>query len=88
MEGDDRAGYKLKIHLENHKYQTLQHKVRKLGELGWVVAVPTVLGAAMGLWLDTLWPSDHSWFRIMLPLGTLIGCLTAIIWGYQDTASR
>jgi ATP synthase protein I len=84
IEGDRRQVYKLGIQVDKPKYHGLQHKIRKFGELGWVIAVPTVLGAALGLWLDTLWPSDHSWFRILLPTGTFIGCLTAIIWGYQD----
>ena len=86
-EGDRRPVYKLGIQLQKPKYYGLQHKIRKFGELGWVIAVPTALGAALGLWLDTLWPSDHSWFRIMLPTGTLIGCLAAIVWGYQDQGS-
>lgn len=86
-EGDRRSVYKLGIQLEKPKYHRLQHKIRKFGELGWVITVPTALGAALGLWLDTLWPTDLSWFRIMMPTGALIGCLTAIIWGYQDQGS-
>ena len=32
-----------------------------LGLIGWAVVVPTLLGAALGLWLDAHYPARHSW---------------------------
>ena len=40
-----------------------------MGLIGWSVAVPTVLGAALGLWLDQHYPGTHSWTLALLMAG-------------------
>jgi ATP synthase protein I len=50
-----------------------------MGLIGWSVAVPTVLGAALGLWLDQR-DSRHSWTLALLMAGLVIGCLNAWHW--------
>jgi len=32
-----------------------------MGLIGWSVALPTLLGAALGLWLDKRYVGAHSW---------------------------
>lgn len=51
-----------------------------MGLIGWSVAVPTLLGAALGLWLDKRHPSAHSWTLALLVAGLVIGCLNAWHW--------
>ena len=51
-----------------------------MGLIGWSVAVPTVLGAALGLWLDKHHASTHSWTLALLVAGLVIGCLNAWHW--------
>jgi ATP synthase protein I len=51
-----------------------------MGLIGWSVAVPTVLGAALGLWLDKHYPGGHSWTLALLVAGLVIGCLNAWRW--------
>ena len=51
-----------------------------MGLIGWSVAVPTVLGAALGLWLDRTYPGAHSWTLALLVAGLVIGCLNAWRW--------
>jgi len=51
-----------------------------MGLIGWSVATPTVLGAALGLWLDKRYPGPHSWTLTLLIIGLIIGCLTAWRW--------
>jgi ATP synthase protein I len=51
-----------------------------MGLIGWSVAVPTVLGAALGLWLDKHYPGAHSWTLALLVAGLVIGCLNAWRW--------
>jgi len=51
-----------------------------MGLIGWSVATPTVLGAALGLWLDKRYPGPHSWTLTLLIIGLIIGCLTAWHW--------
>jgi len=50
------------------------------GMVGWSVAVPTVLGTALGLWLDKNYPETISWTLTFLVAGLFIGCLIAWQW--------
>ena len=51
-----------------------------MGLIGWSVAVPTLLGAALGLWLDKRYPGGHSWTLALLVAGLAIGCVNAWHW--------
>lgn len=51
-----------------------------MGLIGWSVAIPTLLGAALGLWLDKRYPGPHSWTLTFLIIGLIIGCLNAWHW--------
>jgi ATP synthase protein I len=44
------------------------------------VVVPTLLGAAIGIWLDNRHPGTHSWTLMLLVIGLVIGCLNAWHW--------
>lgn len=51
-----------------------------MGLIGWSVVVPTLLGAAIGLWLDKHHAGKHSWTLALLMAGLAIGCLNAWHW--------
>ncbi|MEO8452147.1 MAG: AtpZ/AtpI family protein [Gemmatimonadota bacterium] len=51
-----------------------------MGLIGWSVAVPTLLGAALGLWLDQHHPGRHPWTLALLVAGLALGCLNAWHW--------
>lgn len=60
-----------------------------MGLVGWSVAVPTLLGAALGLWLDGRHPAPFSWTLALLIAGLAIGCLNAWHWvAREDKAIR
>jgi ATP synthase protein I len=60
-----------------------------MGLIGWSVAIPTLLGAALGLWLDKRYPGGHSWTLALLVAGLAIGCLNAWHWvAKEDKAMR
>jgi len=46
--------------------------------VGWSVVLPTLMGAALGIWLDRHWPSRFSWTLVLLISGLLVGC--ANVW--------
>jgi ATP synthase protein I len=50
------------------------------GLVGWSVVIPTLLGVALGLWLDRSWPSRYSWTLMLLGAGLLLGCWNAWYW--------
>jgi ATP synthase protein I len=51
-----------------------------MGLIGWSVVVPTLLGAALGHWLDGHYPAGHSWTLALLVAGLVIGCANAWHW--------
>jgi len=51
-----------------------------MGLIGWSIAVPTLLGAVIGVWLDEHYPAPHSWTLTLLVAGLLLGCLNAWRW--------
>ncbi len=55
-----------------------------MGLVGWSVAVPTLLGAALGLWLDKSYPGGRSWTLALLVAGLVIGCLNAWHWVVKE----
>jgi ATP synthase protein I len=57
------------------------------GLIGWSVAVPTVCGAMLGIWLDRHHPSAHSWTLALLAAGLFIGCANAWHWISQQEKS-
>ncbi|OWK39781.1 AtpZ/AtpI family protein [Fimbriiglobus ruber] len=50
------------------------------GLIGWSVVIPTLLGAALGLWLDARHPGTHSWTLALLVAGLVLGCFNAWHW--------
>jgi ATP synthase protein I len=56
------------------------------GLVGWAVAVPTVAGIALGVWLDRTWPAEQaSWTLTFLLIGVLLGCLNAWYWVKRES---
>ena len=51
-----------------------------MGLVGWSVVVPTLLGAALGIWLDDRHPGAHSWTLALLVAGLVLGCFNAWRW--------
>ncbi|GGX61867.1 AtpZ/AtpI family protein [Saccharospirillum salsuginis] len=54
------------------------------GLVGWSVAVPTLLGVMLGLWMDRRWPGDVSWTLTLIIIGVALGCLNAWYWIKQE----
>lgn len=60
-----------------------------MGLIGWSVALPTLLGAGLGLWLDQRYPGGRPWTLALLMAGLAIGCLNAWHWvSREDQAMR
>lgn len=60
-----------------------------MGLIGWSVTVPTLLGAATGIWLDRRYPGGRSWTLALLVAGLAVGCLNAWLWvSREDKAMR
>ena len=72
---------------EKQKLKALRNKDRgvwmglgMMGMVGWSVAVPTLLGAALGFWLDKTYPQTFSWTLSCLIVGLFAGSIIAWYW--------
>ena len=51
-----------------------------MGLVGWSVVVPTLLGTALGIFIDKHHTGSPSWTLMLLVIGLIIGCLNAWYW--------
>ena len=72
-----------------HVTRTVWFGLGMMGLIGWSVAIPTLLGAMLGLWLDQRYPGGRSWTLALLVAGLVIGCFNAWYWvSAEDSAMR
>jgi len=69
-----------KIKARRNPTQGVWFGLGMMGLIGWSVTVPTLLGAALGIWLDNHHPGPRSWTLALLVAGLAIGCLNAWLW--------
>ncbi len=55
------------------------------GLVGWAVAVPTLAGIALGIWLDGRVSGQISWTLTFLFIGAALGCLNAWYWIQRES---
>jgi ATP synthase protein I len=78
-----------KLRAQRHVTRTVWFGLGMMGLIGWSVAIPTLLGAVIGLWLDQRYPGGRSWTLALLVAGLAIGCLNAWHWvSKEDKAMR
>ncbi|MFO7608412.1 MAG: AtpZ/AtpI family protein [Candidatus Krumholzibacteriia bacterium] len=78
-----------KLRAQRHVTRTVWFGLGMMGLIGWSVAIPTLLGAGLGMWLDRQFPGERSWTLAMLVAGLVIGCLNAWHWvTKEDKAMR
>lgn len=85
---DDQGEFSKKIGLkELRKMKARKNRPRgiwfglgAIGTIGWSVAVPTLIGVAIGIWLDSKYPGQISWTLTFLSIGLAVGCVNAWYW--------
>jgi ATP synthase protein I len=77
---------------ESRKEKARREKDRSLwfglgmfGLVGWSVAIPTLIGIAVGIWVDSTGSSPYSWTLMLLFMGVLVGCLNAWYWVKRES---
>ena len=78
-----------KLKAQRHSTPGVWSGLGMMGLIGWSVVVPTLLGAALGIWLDKQHSGKHSWTLALLIVGLAIGCFNAWLWiAKEDQAMR
>lgn len=65
--------------------RTIWYGLGMFGIVGWSVTIPTLLGIALGIWLDLTLVSPYSWTLTMLFVGVAVGCLNAWYWVQRES---
>ena len=78
----ERAAHKLKA--RRRATRSIWFGFGMSGLIGWSVTVPTLLGVALGIWLDKRHPSRYSWTLMLMLIGLVIGCLNAWHWVFRE----
>jgi ATP synthase protein I len=87
--GQIRVKAERKLRARRHPTSGVWFGLGMMGLIGWSVVVPTLMGAAAGMWLDREHPGKHSWTLSLLAAGLAIGCLNAWHWiAKEDKAIR
>jgi ATP synthase protein I len=69
-----------KLRARQTRQDSIWHGMGMVGMVGWSVAIPTVIGIAVGLWLEERVEVSFSWTLTLLIVGVVIGCLNAWYW--------
>ena len=69
-----------KLRAQQNDKKSIWFGLGMMGIVGWTIAVPTLLGVALGIWLDKKYPESLSWTLSFLIVGLLVGCLVAWHW--------
>ena len=69
-----------KLRARRTKRDSVWFGMGMFGIVGWSVAIPAVIGAGLGLWIDTQRPSRFSWTLMLLFPGVVLGCVNAWYW--------
>jgi len=69
-----------KIRAREKKADEFWFGLGTFGMVGWSVAIPTVLGIFLGIWIDLQYPGPISWTISLLVIGLCLGCLNAWFW--------
>ena len=75
-----------KLRAQRNSTQGVWFGLGMMGLVGWSVAIPALAGTALGIWLDSHHPGNHSWTLTLLIVGLAIGCFNA--WRWVDKENR
>lgn len=70
----------LRLRAQRQTENTVWFGLGMFGIVGWSVAIPTLIGVAIGVWIDKIYPSRFSWTLMLLIGGVMLGCLNAWYW--------
>ena len=74
-----------KLKRQSERRRNVWFGLGMFGLVGWSVAIPTLVGAAIGLQLDAWLGDQRSWTLMLLLLGLFVGCMTAWRWLSEES---
>lgn len=71
---------KRKLDALRKKNPTVWMGLGMFGMVGWSIAVPTILGAILGIWLDKTYTQSFSWTLSLMMTGLVVGAVIGWLW--------
>ncbi|MBC2713285.1 MAG: AtpZ/AtpI family protein [Desulfosarcina sp.] len=81
----DKCDRRLKAQQEKRK--SIFFGLGMIGTVGWMIAVPTVIGVMLGRFLDRLYKNGVSWTLTLIFAGLCVGCFIAWQWMNKEGKS-
>jgi ATP synthase protein I len=76
----DRIARRAERRAKRRRSSNVWFGVSTFGIVGWSVAIPTLVGLAIGIWLDRHVDTERSWTLALLLGGLTLGCINAWYW--------
>jgi len=77
-----------RLKARSERNRSLWFGLGMFGVVGWSVAVPVLIGIAVGCWLDSIFHSQISWCLTFLFVGIVSGMLIAWNWIKREGTPR
>jgi ATP synthase protein I len=74
-----------RIEARSKKNRGIWFGMGMFGLVGWAVAIPTLIGIAIGVWVDQEVAGPYSWTLMGLFIGVIVGCLNAWYWVNRES---
>jgi len=74
-----------KIRDRSNQDRSIWFGLGMFGLVGWSIAIPTLIGIAIGVWIDRTWQHDYSCTLMSLFVGVVIGCSIAWYWVKRES---
>jgi ATP synthase protein I len=76
-----------KLKAQNNPSRSVWMGLGTMGIVGWSVAVPTLVGLFLGIWLDKHYSFGFSSTLNLLIVGIVFGCFSAWRWVLKESKS-
>lgn len=76
-----------KLKRRNERRRSVWFGLGMFGLVGWAVALPTLMGIGLGLWIDGHVDSGRSWTVALLLAGLTLGCFNAWYWVKKESGN-
>ena len=82
---DDIGGKARRKLKARHTRKQVWFALGMFGMVGWAVTLPTLMGIALGVWIDRHVDSPYSWTLMLLAVGVGLGCWNAWYWVTKES---
>ncbi|REJ68760.1 MAG: ATP synthase subunit [Planctomycetota bacterium] len=77
-----------KMKARREQNRSVWYGLGMFGLVGWSIAVPTLIGIAVGIWIDRTFQHKYSCTLMCLFVGVVVGCSIAWYWVKRESLTE